>query len=144
MRDEVRCRWGADGSTSAPFPGGSNVLPPICLWGGEKGIRMRTVAPALRELGAGGKAALPLALGLVPFMTIYGVLMQRGGYAPLIGQAMTLLVFAGSQFVAAQLLLARAPGAVIIATCTMMNLRYALYSASIAPMLRQLSLPWRL
>jgi 4-azaleucine resistance transporter AzlC len=105
---------------------------------------MWTWSPTLREMGAGGKAALPLALGLVPFMTIYGVLMHAAGYAPLVAQAMTLLVFAGSQFVTAQLLLAGTPGTVIIATCTMMNLRYALYSASIAPALRQVSLPWRL
>lgn len=95
-------------------------------------------------MGAGGKAALPLAVSLVPFMLIYGVVMHAAGYAPLLAQAMTLLVFAGSQVVAAQLLLAGVPGLLIIATCVTMNLRYALYSASIAPSLRRLSLPWRL
>jgi predicted branched-subunit amino acid permease len=77
-------------------------------------------------------------------MTIYGVLMHTARYAPPVAQAMTLLVFAGSQFVAAQLLLASVPGSVIIATCTIMNLHYALYSASMPPQLRHLSLPWRL
>lgn len=80
----------------------------------------------LQALGAGGKAALPLAVGLVPFMLIYGVVMHAAGYAPLVAQAMTLLVFAGAQVVAAQLLLAGAPGMLIIATCATMNLRYAL------------------
>lgn len=105
---------------------------------------MWMLSPRLRALGAGGKAALPLALGLVPFMLIYGVVMHAAGYPPLLAQAMTLLVFAGSQVVAAQLLLAGVPGALIVVTCAIMNLRYALYSASIAPSLRQLSLPWRL
>ncbi|HEY7123760.1 MAG TPA: hypothetical protein VH540_07380 [Ktedonobacterales bacterium] len=44
---------------------------------------MGVVAPALREMRAGGKAALPLALGLVPFMTIYGVVMHAAGYSSL-------------------------------------------------------------
>lgn len=105
---------------------------------------MRMASPRLQALGAGGKAALPLALGLVPFMLSYGAMMHAAGYAPLVAQAMTLLVFAGAQVVAAQLLLAGAPGALIVVTCAMMNLRYALYSASIAPSLRRLSLPWRL
>src|SRR5690242_20463640 len=63
---------------------------------------MCMLSPRLRALGAGGKAALPLALGLVPFMLIYGVVMHAAGYTPLVAQAMTLLVFAGSQVVAAQ------------------------------------------
>lgn len=105
---------------------------------------MSMASPRRQALGAGGKAALPLALGLVPFMTIYGVVMHAAGYAPLLAQAMTVFVFAGSQVVAAQLLLAGVPGALIVVTCAIMNLRYALYSASIAPSLRHLSLPWRL
>jgi 4-azaleucine resistance transporter AzlC len=105
---------------------------------------MPMASPGLRTLLAGGKAALPLALGLVPFMLMYGVVMHAAGYAPLVAQVMTLLVFAGSQVVMAQLLLAGVPGVLIVATCVTMNLRYALYSASIAPSLRRLSLPWRL
>ena len=105
---------------------------------------MCRMSPRFQALGTGGKAALPLAVGLVPFMMIYGVVMHTAGYSPLLAQAMTLLVFAGSQVVAAQLLLAGVPGVLIVATCVTMNLRYALYSASIAPSLRQLPLPWRL
>lgn len=102
-----------------------------------------STSPA-RELGAGLKAALPLALSIVPFMTIFGVLMHAGGFSPLIAQAMSVLVFAGSQLVAAQMLLGGAPAALIVATGATMNARHLLYSASIAPYLRQLPLPWRL
>ena len=96
------------------------------------------------ELGAGVKAALPLALSIVPFMAIFGVLMHAGGFSPLIAQAMSVLVFAGAQLVAAQMLLAGAPAALIVATVATMNARHLLYSASIAPYLRHLALPWRL
>ncbi len=77
-------------------------------------------------------------------MTVYGVLMHAAGFSPLIAQAMSLLVFAGSQLVAAQMLVSGAPAALIVATGVTMNARHALYSASIAPYLRQVSLPWRL
>ena len=96
------------------------------------------------ELGAGLKAALPLALSIVPFMAIFGVLMHAGGFSLLVAQAMSVLVFAGSQLVAAQMLVGGAPAALIVATGATMNARHLLYSASIAPYLRERSLPWRL
>ena len=102
------------------------------------------IVPPVRELGAGLKAALPLALSIVPFMTIFGVLMHSGGFSPLIAQAMSVLVFAGSQLVAAQMLLAGAPGVLVALTGATMNARHVLYSASIAPYLRRLPLGWRL
>ena len=102
-----------------------------------------STSPA-RELGAGLKAALPLALSIVPFMAVFGVLMHAGGFSPLIAQAMSVLVFAGAQLVAAQMVLAGAPGLFIVATVTTLNVRHTLYSASIAPYLRHLPLGWRL
>ena len=105
---------------------------------------MQPYTSPARELGAGLKAALPLALSIVPFMAIFGVLMHAGGFSPLVAQAMSVLVFAGSQLVAAQMLLGGAPAAMIVATGATMNARHLLYSASIAPYLRQLALPWRL
>lgn len=96
------------------------------------------------ELLAGARAALPLALGIVPFMTLYGVVMHAAGFSPWLAQAMSLLVFAGAQLVAAQMLLAGAPAALIVVTGSLLNARHALYSASISPYLRSVSLPWRL
>jgi 4-azaleucine resistance transporter AzlC len=101
-----------------------------------------STSPA-RELGAGLRAALPLALAIVPFMTVFGVLMYAGGFSPLIAQAMSVLVFAGAQLVVAQMLLAGAPAALIVAAGATMNARHLLYSASIAPYLCRLPLGWR-
>jgi predicted branched-subunit amino acid permease len=98
----------------------------------------------LREYVAGLKAALPLAVGIVPFMLIYGVLARAAGLTLVEAQASTLLVFSGAQLVVAQMLLGGAPGIMIVAAGATMNLRHAIYSATLAPYLKRLSLGWRL
>ena len=58
---------------------------------------------------------------------------------------MSSIVFAGSaQFVAAQLVHDAAPGLIIVFTIAIVNLRHVLYSASIAPYLKDLSSPWKI
>src|SRR2546428_11976831 len=55
------------------------------------------------------------------------------------------MVLAGSaQFVGTQLFAADAPGALIILTTFVVNLRHMLYSASVAPYLSRLGLRWKL
>lgn len=96
------------------------------------------------EFWSGVKAELPLLVGVVPFGMIYGVLALSAGIPPAAAQAMSAIVFAGSsQFVAAQLLSAAAPGLVIVMTAGIVNLRHALYSASVAPYLRNLHPMWK-
>jgi len=57
---------------------------------------------------------------------------------------MSSIVFAGSaQFVGAQLIGAGAPGIVILVTTFIVNLRHVLYSASVAPYLKQLNTRWK-
>ena len=93
---------GSDSTTPACARRPSDTAPGV----GWIGCLVCYASPA-RELHAGVKAALPLALSIVPFMAIFGVLMHAGGFSPLVAQAMSVLVFAGSQLVAAQMLLAR-------------------------------------
>jgi 4-azaleucine resistance transporter AzlC len=58
---------------------------------------------------------------------------------------MSSLVFAGSsQFITAQLLSQAVPGLVIILTIAVVNLRHALYSASVAGFVQHLSLRWKI
>jgi 4-azaleucine resistance transporter AzlC len=98
-----------------------------------------------RSFWAGVKAELPLLIGVFPFGLIYGALALSVGLAPGLAQLMSSIVFAGSaQFIAAQLVHESAPAAVIIATIAIVNLRHVLYSASVGPYLRKLSLRWRL
>jgi 4-azaleucine resistance transporter AzlC len=59
-------------------------------------------------------------------------------------QAMSAVVFAGSaQFVIVQLTALGTPGLVIVVTAVLINLRHALYSASMAPYLRHLRPRWQ-
>ena len=93
---------------------------------------------------AGMRAELPILMGVVPFGMIYGVLALGAGLPVGAAQAMSWVVFAGSaQFMAVQLFEHSAPYLVVIATIFVVNLRHALYSASVAPYLQRLSLPWK-
>src|SRR5437660_2692861 len=97
------------------------------------------------EFVLGIKAELPILLGTIPFGLIYGVVARSAGIPALVVQAMSLIVLAGSaQFVAAQLIGAAVPWGIIILTAVIINLRHALYSASVAPYLKRLHLLWRL
>jgi 4-azaleucine resistance transporter AzlC len=99
---------------------------------------------AKQEFWTGIREELPILLGVAPFGMIYGVLAVGAGLTPPDAQAMSAVVFAGSaQFMLVQLIGQAAPAWVLIATVFVINLRHALYSASIAPYLSRLSRPWR-
>lgn len=96
------------------------------------------------ELWQGIKAELPILVGVFPFGMIYGISALGAGMNPLDAQAMSSVVFGGaSQFVLVQLVQANAPLAVMLATGFVVNLRHALYSASLAPHTHHLSLGWK-
>jgi 4-azaleucine resistance transporter AzlC len=82
----------------------------------------------------GARAVSPFLLGVVPFGVIYGVTAVDRGLPPVVVAAMSIVVFAGAAQLAAVELLARdAPLAVVVATIVVVNLRYPMYAASIAP-----------
>lgn len=93
----------------------------------------------------GVRAELPLVIGVVPFGMIYGVLAMEAGLTQAQAQGMSSIVFAGSaQFITTQLIHSAAPGVIIVLTILVVNLRHALYSASIAPYVQHLSTRWKL
>ena len=68
----------------------------------------------------------------------------KPGLPPALALAMSSIVFAGSsQFIGTQLMAQGAGGFVIIATTFVVNLRHALYSASVAPFIKQVPLRWK-
>jgi 4-azaleucine resistance transporter AzlC len=102
------------------------------------------ISPA-RQFWRGVRAILPILLGVVPFGVIYGALALQSGISVPAGQSMSFIVFAGSsQFIAAQLVHQAVPGLVIVLTIFVVNLRHALYSASIASFTRHLPARWKL
>ncbi|MBM4423449.1 MAG: AzlC family ABC transporter permease [Chloroflexi bacterium] len=97
------------------------------------------------DFPAGVRAQLPILLGVAPFGLIYGVLAVGAGLPPSIAQAMSSIVFAGSsQFIGTNLFADNAPFVVIVLTTFVVNLRHALYSASLAPHLERLPLRWKM
>jgi 4-azaleucine resistance transporter AzlC len=98
----------------------------------------------IREFFLGMRGELPILLGVVPFGLIFGALAISSGLTSWDAQAMSSVVFAGSsQFMLVQLFATRTPAVMMILTGFVINLRHALYSASIAPYIRHLSLPWK-
>ncbi|MBM3145241.1 MAG: AzlC family ABC transporter permease [Chloroflexi bacterium] len=99
---------------------------------------------AWREFLSGVKDELPILVGVIPFGMIYGILALGAGLTTIEAQAMSAVVFAGSaQFMVVQLAGVGAPALVMILTGLVINLRHALYSASVAPYLRHLSPLWK-
>lgn len=93
----------------------------------------------------GVRALLPMLLGVAPFGVIYGVIALQSGIPPLAAVLMSSLVFAGSaQLLLAQLVGVGAPTVLMVGAVGLINLRHALYSASVAPMLAALPRKWKL
>jgi 4-azaleucine resistance transporter AzlC len=96
---------------------------------------------ALRQ---GALASAPLLIGIVPWGVVAGVAMVSAGLTKAQAVAMSVLVFAGSaQLAVLPLLIARAPLWVMYATALVVNLRYVIYSAVLAPHFEHLSRGWR-
>src|SRR6266568_5053839 len=85
-----------------------------------------------------------LLVGIVPWGIVTGVATVSAGLTPVEAIAMSVLVFAGSsQLAVLPLLIAKAPLWVMYATALVVNLRYVIYSAVLAPHFEHLSRPWR-
>ena len=96
------------------------------------------------EFAAGIKAVVPMLIGAIPFGLIYGVLASKAGIPPLLAIAIASIVFAGSaQFMITQLVTVGTPGALIVLSVAIINLRHALYSAALAGKLKELNRPWK-
>lgn len=92
----------------------------------------------------GVRALLPMHLGVAPFGVIYGVIALQSGISPWAAIAMSSIVFAGSaQFLLAQLIGGGAPFLLAAGAVGLINLRHALYSASVAPLLARLPTRWK-
>jgi 4-azaleucine resistance transporter AzlC len=95
------------------------------------------------EFIAGLKATIPLDVGAIPFGIIFGALAVTSGLSPLAAIGMSALVFAGSsQFIGITLVAGGAGLPLIWLTTFIVNVRHALYSASLAPYARNLSQRW--
>ncbi len=108
----------------------SNPLPPV-----QPGMR--------QELLAGVRDTFPLIVGAIPFGILFGALAITNGMSWWAAVGLSTIVFAGSsQFVAAGLVAQGAGVGIIVITTFIVNLRHALYAASLGPYLRTLNQRW--
>ncbi|BCG26282.1 branched-chain amino acid ABC transporter permease [Pseudomonas tohonis] len=97
------------------------------------------------EFVRGVRDIVPMLIGAMPFGIIYGTLAAGAGLDAWQTLGMSLLVFAGSaQFIAITLLSGGAGVAVVLLTTLVVNLRHALYSASLQPFVSHLPKRWRM
>lgn len=93
---------------------------------------------------AGARDIIPLVVGTTPFAVIFGTLAVAAGLPPFAAVAMSIIVFAGSaQFISISLIGGGAALPVIWLTTFVINLRHALYSATLQPVAQKWPLPWR-
>ena len=84
---------------------------------------------------------LPLALSIIPFALLTGIAGIKVGIPPGTAFVFSILVYAGaSQLVAYQLIASNTPILLVLLSCAMVNLRFMMYSATVAPYLSKLSL----
>lgn len=84
----------------------------------------------------GAGHALPFMLMIAPFGLLFGVVATEAGFDLMQTMAMTVLVIAGAgQFSAVAVLVDHGPILIAVATGLAVNLRMAMYSASLAPYL---------
>ncbi len=97
------------------------------------------------EFVNGAKATIPLVIGALPFGIIFGALAIITGLSVPATMAMSIFVFAGSaQFIALGLIAGEASIPVIVLATFVVNLRHALYSATLAPHVKRLPQRWLL
>lgn len=94
---------------------------------------MPQVPSARAEFIAGLRGFAPLSMSIIPFGMVCGAAASGAGMTPAQALAMSWVIFAGSaQIAATQLFASGAPLLVILATATIINLRFLMYGASLA------------
>ena len=97
------------------------------------GLVMTTSNPKT-AFWTGFQDALPFVLVVSPFALLFGVVATEAGLNLVETMSFSVLVIAGAaQFTALQLMMENAPTVVVLVSALAVNLRMAMYSASLAP-----------
>lgn len=95
-------------------------------------------------VSAGARDTLPILLGIIPFGAIAGISTTAAGVSTGSALALGIGVFAGAAHLAAvELLDRKAPLMVVVLAALIVNLRYLMYSAGLAPHFSNLSSSWK-
>ncbi|MCK0126170.1 AzlC family ABC transporter permease [Gelidibacter sp. F2691] len=95
-----------------------------------------TTSNPKRHFLRGTRDALPFLLVIIPFAALFGVVATEAGLNVAEVMGFSVLVIAGAaQFTAVQMMTENAPTVIVILTALAVNLRMAMYSASLTPYL---------
>ncbi|MCA9902664.1 MAG: AzlC family ABC transporter permease [Anaerolineae bacterium] len=93
-----------------------------------------------QEFWLGVRTVLPIVIGVIPFGLVTGVSAITAGMSTGEALNMSWIVFAGASQIAANELWARgAPAILVVITAVVINARFMMYSAAIAPYLKNVS-----
>ena len=93
-----------------------------------------------KDFYAGVRGALPILIGVIPFAMISGVAAVSVGLTFFESMGMSVIVYAGaSQLVVFQLMSIGSPWIIMVLTAWLVNFRFTMYSATLAPYLQRLS-----
>jgi len=96
------------------------------------------------EFSSGVKSLLPILVGVIPFGLISGIAVIQTNIPATHGMVMSILIFSGAALIVAlQLINAGAPALVVLFSALAVNLRFMIYSASLAPHFKRLSAGWK-
>jgi len=97
-------------------------------------LKLTRLIATNRGFRRGAIATLPVLLVIAPFGAIFGAIATQAGLNLYEAVAMSVIVLAGAaQIASLQLLNEQAPAIIAILTGIFINLRFAMYSASLAP-----------
>ena len=89
---------------------------------------------ARRAMRSGAVAMLPILIGIAPFAAVAGLAGTHNGFSVLETAAFSLFAYAGAAQIAALDLIGNgATAPVVITTALIINLRFVVYSATLAP-----------
>lgn len=95
-------------------------------------------------IASGARAMAPLLLGVVPFGMVCGIVASDVGLPSAASLGMALLVCAGaSQLVALRLVAEGGSVLLVVLSTLVVNLRFVMYSASLAPHFERLPARWK-
>ncbi|SEJ63426.1 AzlC family ABC transporter permease [Demequina mangrovi] len=98
-----------------------------------------------QDTWAGVRAVAPLMPGAILFGLAFGALIRVAGINAWVGNFASVSVVAGaSQIAIVEQLRAGAPAAIAVLTALVINARFALYSAALAPVFEAFPARWRL
>lgn len=85
----------------------------------------------------GCKRLVPISLGVIPFGLIVGTIASQKGLSLIETIGMNVFVFAGASQLAMLDLMDRTPAIIVILTGLIINIRFVMYSTSLAPLMEK-------